>query len=341
MHPALSIILPTYNRATFLPQAFEAICAQTFADWELVVVDDGSSDDTESVVRRLTVGIEQPVRYVRQNNRGAYGARNSGLDLATGNFVAFYDSDDQWLPNHLQDCVAAMEAHPKVDWVFSACRRVEHGTGRILRESTFYNQDGEPWPFLRLATETDGPLRILNDPQAMECMLKGGFNCGLQTSVIRRRVFENYRFQTRFRNEAEDQMVVIYAMSKGFRMAYFDSVHVVYNVHSDNSSATTSQGAEKRATIIAAEARGYEELSDRGIPLSPVEQHAVRKRLLQLYFWQMGYFLYWQNDKRRDALAMYRRGLQHWPWSLKCWKTYLLASVRTLGSGDRSTRIGA
>src|SRR4051812_27741752 len=92
--PAVSVILPTYNRAKFLPQAFASIKAQTFTDWELVVVDDGSTDDTAAVVAEQTRGWPQSVRYVRQENRGAYGARNTGLDLVRGDAVAFFDSDD-------------------------------------------------------------------------------------------------------------------------------------------------------------------------------------------------------------------------------------------------------
>src|SRR5207244_3503006 len=102
----------TYNRARFLPQAFESIRAQTFTDWELIAIDDGSTDETAEVIGPLTASLSQPVRHDRQDNQGAYGARNAGLGMARGRYVAFYDSDDTWLPHHLADCVAALEAHP-------------------------------------------------------------------------------------------------------------------------------------------------------------------------------------------------------------------------------------
>lgn len=333
--PSVSIILPTYNRASFLERAFESVRSQIFTDWELVVVDDGSTDETSSIVERLSGGLERPVRYIQQKNQGAYGARNTGLDHAAGKYIAFYDSDDQWLPHHLSDCVNALNAHAEVDWVFAACRRIEHGSGRVLLENTFYFPDGNPWPFLKLEAKVDGRLRILDDPKTLACMLGAGLNCGLQASVIRRQALDGYRFQVKFRNEAEDQMTVIHALSRGRRMAYFDAVHVVYNVHSENSSATASQGAEKRTAVIAAEARGYEELAARGIRLSPSERRTVQRRLLEQYFWQIGYHLLWENGNRREALAMYRRGLRHWPWSLKCWKTYLVAAARTRWQGLR------
>jgi glycosyltransferase involved in cell wall biosynthesis len=331
---ALSIILPTYNRASFLPQAFEAIQTQALTDWELIVVDDGSTDDTPAVLDRLTPGLGRPVRVIRQANQGAYAARNTGLDAARGTYVAFYDSDDRWLPHHLADCVSALEMHPEVDWVFSACRRVDSVTGKILEPNTFYTQD-RPWPFLSLRGRTDGMLHILDDPQTLTCMIGAGLNCGLQASVIRRQLFEGFRFNTHFRNEAEDQMTVIWALATGHRMAFFDDVHVVYNVHAENSSATAAGGWRKRLQVIAAETRGYEELSGR-VRLSAPERRALRRRLSEQYFWQMGYALLWQNGEKQSALEMFRRGLRHWPWDLRYWKTYLACRWRARGAASPS-----
>src|SRR4051812_44009612 len=90
--PAVSVILPTYNRAKFLPQAVASIRGQAFTDWELIIVDDGSTDDTREAVRALTVGVPQPVQYVYQDNQGPYAARNTGLDVTRGRYIAFFDS---------------------------------------------------------------------------------------------------------------------------------------------------------------------------------------------------------------------------------------------------------
>src|SRR5947209_7539603 len=120
--PAVSVILPTYNRAKFLPQAFDSISGQSFADWELIVVDDGSTDHTREIVAELAAGVAQPVRYMAQANQGPYAARATGFQAARGRLVAFYDSDDVWLPHHLADCVLELTKHADVDWVFAACR---------------------------------------------------------------------------------------------------------------------------------------------------------------------------------------------------------------------------
>src|SRR6187399_2292397 len=118
--PRVSIILPTFNRAAFLPKALAAITSQTYDNWELIIVDDGSSDASGEIVRDLAPTIPQAIHYTWQKNAGAYAARNRGLDLARGAYMAFYDSDDLWMPHHLMRCVQALDDNADVDWVYGA-----------------------------------------------------------------------------------------------------------------------------------------------------------------------------------------------------------------------------
>lgn len=100
MAAKVSVVLPTYNRANSLVSACQSVLGQSFRDIELIVVDDGSKDDIETLVR----GIGDPrLKYIRRpSNGGAAAARNTGLAVAEGEFIAFQDSDDLWLPNKLQ-----------------------------------------------------------------------------------------------------------------------------------------------------------------------------------------------------------------------------------------------
>lgn len=100
--PMVSVIIPTYNRADVLARAIQSVLAQTFTDFELIVVDDGSSDRTADVVR----GFSDRVRLVRQENRGVSAARNTGIKISQGRLIAFLDSDDEWLPRKLEKQVA-------------------------------------------------------------------------------------------------------------------------------------------------------------------------------------------------------------------------------------------
>lgn len=110
----ISVIIPTCNRAPFLDKAIRSVLAQQLPCAELIVVDDGSIDDTKAVVLQLTTHANVPVRLLHQENRGASAARNLGIRAAQGTLLAFLDSDDWWLPQKLAVQAAAMAAHPGV-----------------------------------------------------------------------------------------------------------------------------------------------------------------------------------------------------------------------------------
>lgn len=93
----VSVIIPTYNTANYIGQAIESVLAQNHSPFEIMVIDDGSTDDTESVVK----SFDENIRYVYQENHGPSLARNRGIEIANGGFVAFIDADDVWLPGHL------------------------------------------------------------------------------------------------------------------------------------------------------------------------------------------------------------------------------------------------
>jgi glycosyltransferase involved in cell wall biosynthesis len=327
--PAVSIILPTYNRAGFLPQAFEAIRQQRWSDWELIVVDDGSTDNTRELVAELSCGWPQVVHYVYQENRGAYTARNRGLDLAQGRYVAFYDSDDRWLPDYLTKCVEALEANPEVDWVYTACRVVDQAAGRVLEPSTFH-PGGRPRPFLRLRYRASGLLQIIDDTRALRFALLEGLYCGLQCSVIRSRVFDGVRFQVDPRNESEDQVFAARAVAAGCRFGYLDEVQVVYCIHGQNSSAAgVGSDPARTVRVIRELIAGYEAMRA-CVPLGVPDARALDRRLSREYFWRLGYTLWQMPSGRTEALRMYRRALGLWPYDLRFWKTYLLAISRQI-----------
>lgn len=119
MQPVVSVIIPTFNRAGLLPRAIESVIAQTFGDWELIVVDDGSTDDTAGVIRPYANELGERFVYLRQRNRGSSHARNAGIEAGVGQFVAFLDSDDQFLPHKLSRQLALFASAPQLGLVYS------------------------------------------------------------------------------------------------------------------------------------------------------------------------------------------------------------------------------
>jgi glycosyltransferase involved in cell wall biosynthesis len=318
-------VLPTYNRARFLAQAFASVRGQRLDDWELIVVDDGSTDGTRELAESLAGGLARPVRYVYQQNAGPAAARNAGLDLARGKYVAFHDSDDVWLSHHLEDCVAALEANADVDRVGGACRRVDAATGRVLTPNTFY-VDGRRRPFLRLRARAAGPLRIIEDRGALRCAILHGVNHGLQAAVFRAEVFRGLRLPPY--HVGEDQLFVILQLAAGQRLGYLDNVHALYTVHGDHTSAAGADPPlEKRLGAFRMIAEGLEGLRRR-LRLTPDESRALDRRLSHEYFWNLGYPLF-LGGRCHEALALYRKALRLDPRNVSFWKTYLLALART------------
>jgi GT2 family glycosyltransferase len=326
--PTVSIILPTFDRAKFLPEALAAIAGQQWTDWELIVVDDGSTDNTRELVPELTRGWPQPVRYIHQENQGAYGARNTGLDHATGKYIAFYDSDDLWLPHHLQDCVQALEANPDVDWVFGACQLVNHTTGCEIAANSFY-KSGEPRPFRRLATQVRGKLHVISDLNSAPVILSTGLFAGLQNSVVARHVFQHRRFNREFRHENEDALFVAALVLGGTTFAYFDRIHVTYRVHDAQSSASGPQSSDslkRKLSAIHSACLAF----DRDNVMPPRTRRAFRKAVSQSMFWSLGYSVHAVNGDFRSAIRVYAKALAIYPWQPRCWKSFTTSLLRSV-----------
>lgn len=124
----VSVVMPAYNVSTFIAGAIKSVLAQTFTDFELIIVDDGSTDDTALICNRFD---DPRIRLVSQKNRGLAGARNTGIRAANGEYVAFLDADDLWRPEKLQEHVAHLDANPSVGVSYSAAQFMDE-SGELL-----------------------------------------------------------------------------------------------------------------------------------------------------------------------------------------------------------------
>ncbi|MDZ3830811.1 MAG: glycosyltransferase [Sphingopyxis sp.] len=127
MQPTVSVIMPVYNVEAYVAEAIDSVLAQSFAYFELLIVDDGGSDRSIDICRSYT---DSRIRIISQPNRGLAGARNTGINEARGRYIALLDSDDRWLPEKLALHVIHLDNNPDVGVSFSASR--------------FIDQDGKP-----------------------------------------------------------------------------------------------------------------------------------------------------------------------------------------------------
>jgi glycosyltransferase involved in cell wall biosynthesis len=127
--PTVSIILPTYNRTRWLKLAVDSVFAQTFTDWELIVADDGSSEETQAYVRGLESRKIKVLWLPHSGNPSR--TRNAALNAASGKYVAFLDSDDVWSPRKLEQQLVALQASSRCRWSYTACDRID-ADGQLL-----------------------------------------------------------------------------------------------------------------------------------------------------------------------------------------------------------------
>ena len=164
--PTVSVIMPAYKVEAFIGEAIESVIAQTFTDWELVIVDDGSPDDSGAIAASYAAS-DRRIRVARQDNGGLSAARNHAVRLARGEFIAILDSDDLWQPSFLAAQIALLQQHPEIDIV----------TGNAWNLGSW--RDGTPWRPCPDPRPQPTLVEILRDEGAVFIMC-----------VVRRRVFE-------------------------------------------------------------------------------------------------------------------------------------------------------
>ena len=135
MAPLVSIIIPTYNREKIIGRAIDSVFAQTWQNFEIIVLDDGSQDNTKAVVE----AYGPKVKYFYQGNKGIAGARNGGMRHAGGDYLAFLDSDDYWLPAKLEKQMALFGEHPEYGMIAGIATKPEYrrlGMAQRFHEET-------------------------------------------------------------------------------------------------------------------------------------------------------------------------------------------------------------
>jgi hypothetical protein len=215
---SVSVVIPAYNRAHTIGRAIESALAQTRRPAEVVVVDDRSTDDTRDALADWQQR-EPLVRAVcRVKNGGPAGARNAGVTAARGDVIAFLDSDDVWLPEHLERCCGLLDADPGIDLAFADVRRVTTA-GTVLHPSFL---SGHKRIGRHLEPHPAGPdwfrFRV---PEAE--VLYRDYVVPVQTTVIRTAVARAFPFDERLRGP-EDYQLALRLARAGKRFGYVDRV---------------------------------------------------------------------------------------------------------------------
>lgn len=266
--PKVSIIIPAYNQATFLAQAVESCLDQTHPSVEIIVVDDGSTDATPTVVR----AFGDRIRYVRQDNTGLPGARNRGLHESTGDYLCFLDSDDFYHPAKLEKQIHALDTNP--------------GLGLVYCDITTVNESGVP---LREAPSIASLERQLSGDIFPSLMMGGYFPP--HTVMIRRSVLDQVGgFDPELGGYA-DYDLWLRVSAAGHRALFQAEPLAFYRTHTGSMSKDGEHMAKTQIASLTKAARTHPEGVARGV-------HDLQKATEELFHANR-----WLKSRWEPALA--------------------------------------
>jgi glycosyltransferase involved in cell wall biosynthesis len=260
----ISVVIPTYNYGRFIQEAIDSVRAQTFDDLEIVVVDDGSTDNTLEIL----AGIQDPrIRVVRTPHLGISAARNEGLAHIRGEFIAFLDADDRWRPDKLERQIRMMDAEPDLGAVFTNFVRFdEHGVYPQDQFTFFPELNTTPTTM----TRDGGGRRIVGDAF---CTLVafGEIPAWLQTILFRSTVVKDINFATAglYKGICGDWNFCLLVYRRG-QVGFIETPLVEVRRHGSNTTSRLSDAPHAHLAAL--------KLLE-GEALSPAQRRALRRRL--------------------------------------------------------------
>jgi len=250
----VSVVIPTYNSAAFLRGAIQSVLSQTYSDFEVVVVDDGSTDNTESVVH----SFGDQVCYVKQQNKGAGAARNQGIKRSRGEYVAFLDADDLWLPGKLGEQISLMDRDPELGLVYS------------------------DWAVVAEKGKAE-PSYLRNQPAAsgyvFDELVQGGFILTSGT-LVRRSCLDDVGYFDETLSIAQDYDLWLRICYR-WKVALVNKPLVIKRNRDGNLSSNLTKTAVERIVLFE---KALKKFSD----MTPRSRRLVRRQLA-LNYWDVGY----------------------------------------------------
>jgi len=238
----VSIIIPAYNAEMFISNAINSVLSQNYSgEYEIIVVNDNSSDNTEAIVSEISNHYQQIINVPNERKKGPSGARNTGLIKAVGEYVAFLDADDLWLPNHLEEGIAFLEKQKSVDVVFFNFKVADYKTKRCITD----------WFSIcdfvkKLKTEEIDKKYYLICDDLFNALLDESF-IHLQSMIVRKKVLKNIYFNEEIKHsEDRDFSIQLYVKSKA-RFAFKNIITGIYFRHENSLTSKSIENAQSIA----------------------------------------------------------------------------------------------
>ena len=200
----ISVVLPLWNKEAYIARTLQSVLKQTFQEFELIVVDDGSTDNSPEIVSGFT---DKRIRLIRQANGGVSSARNRGISEALYPYIAFIDGDDEWLPEHLETLAHLIQAYPECG-VYSTCYLLQIGTHEPTRPNIAYQyipfrDEGIIDNYYEVATGINAPMNMSTFAAKKSALQEiGGFPANIRSgediiTLARLNIRNNIAYSTR------------------------------------------------------------------------------------------------------------------------------------------------
>lgn len=295
--PLISVVIPTYNSSQFVAQAVRSALAQEDVNVEVIVVDDGSTDDTLQVLEKYAGDI----RYIRQENQGPATARNRGIAESTGEYVAFLDADDVWLPGKCREQVQALESDRNVALVHTDVIYVDAATEAVVQRNIPHRR--------LLAGECYESLFERNGITASSVMVRRGL------------LVERSGFDSSIRHASTEDYDLWLRLARCFQFAFVDQPLVRYRLHTGNATGNFLRMREGELYVLEKTLQADPALVNR------IGHRKVKARLVELY--QAIAYAYYDAGLYAQANRSFLRSMCASPshvWSWSYWAATLLPS---------------
>lgn len=226
----VSVIVPVLNGARWLREALESVIDQTMDDFEVIVVDDGSDDGSPDIARSMGGLDESRIRVLEFDHGGLATARNRGMERARGHYFAFLDSDDAWLPHHLETAMAAFEHDPDLGLVHANIQRVDENGAAIEVPRRHWDTEEDAFEVIALRHEHVSCPTVVVAREAIDAV--GGFD-------------------ERFNGLGCEDRDLWLRISERFRVRYIDQVTARYRMHASSMSVNRERMDRARRLLIA------------------------------------------------------------------------------------------
>jgi glycosyltransferase involved in cell wall biosynthesis len=300
--PLVSVIIPCLNREALIGKAIESALRQTHDNLEIIVINDGSTDGTEEAVRRYTHNSK--VRYFKHEmNKGIPAARNTGIRNSRGDYVAFLDSDDTWLPNKVEIQLRAFAQDPRgeVGMVWTDAYYVDEAEGGKIRTSNLILPDD---------------FALLTNDKVLKLLFMRNFVLG-GTSMVRQCCFERVGLLDEELRGGADDYDLWLRLAPCYRFAYVPIPLTTIRLHGGNHSSV--QGNNGDALVIVKKA------VERNPELAPLKGI----RIAELRFLQGKY--YFEHGRKLEAREHLTQTIGHDPMSIKALAAWMFIYCPTLG----------